>query len=274
MADAGSEVDLPPLDAAHELAAGAVEAFARDGHVAVERLIAPDELAAYGPAIVAAADRCNGEVRPLEARDVYGQAFLQTGNLWCHDEVVARFVLAPRFASVAAALLGVDRVRLYHDQALIKEAGGGPTPWHQDQGYWPIDDDRTVTLWMPLEDLDPQVGSMTFASGSHRHGALSDELISAESERLLGELVVDRGFELVSHGALRAGDATFHAGWTLHRAAGNPTGRDRPVMTIIYVADGARVVDPVPPQQAFDLACWIPGAGAGDPVASEVNPVV
>ena len=36
-------------------------------------------------------------------------------------------------------------VRLYHDQALFKEAGGGITPWHQDQHYWPLDTDRTIT---------------------------------------------------------------------------------------------------------------------------------
>ena len=63
-----------------------------------------------------------------------------------------------RFAGVAAALLGVDGVRLYHDQALFKEPGGGPTPWHQDQVYWPLATDRTITMWMPLVDLPDASG--------------------------------------------------------------------------------------------------------------------
>ena len=37
-------------------------------------------------------------------------------------------------------LLQTPGVRMYHDQALYKEAGGGYTPWHVDQFYWPLDD--------------------------------------------------------------------------------------------------------------------------------------
>ena len=59
---------------------------------------------------------------------------------------------------------------IYHDQALFKEPGGGHTPWHQDQFYWPFDTEKTITMWMPLADLDPRVGSMTFATGSHTRG--------------------------------------------------------------------------------------------------------
>ena len=58
-------------------------------------------------------------------------------NLWAVDDAVKQFTLAKRFAKIAADLLGVDKVRLYHDQALYKEPGGGFTPWHQDQYYWP-----------------------------------------------------------------------------------------------------------------------------------------
>ena len=65
-------------------------------------------------------------------------------------------MFAPRFAEVAARLLGVEGVRLYHDQGLFKEPGGGPTPWHQDGYYWPLDTERTITLWMPLVDVPPR----------------------------------------------------------------------------------------------------------------------
>ena len=59
----------------------------------------------------------------------------------------------------AAHLLGVDGVRLSHDQALFKEPGGGRTPWHQDQCYWPLDTDKTITMWMPLVDVPGEVGT-------------------------------------------------------------------------------------------------------------------
>ena len=34
--------------------------------------------------------------------------------------------------------MGVEGVRLYHHQALFKEPGGGYTPWHAGQFYWPL----------------------------------------------------------------------------------------------------------------------------------------
>ena len=39
---------------------------------------------------------------------------------------------------IATELMQTDGARLYHDQALFKEAGGGITPWHADQYYWPL----------------------------------------------------------------------------------------------------------------------------------------
>ena len=79
-------------------------------------------------------------------------------------------------------LMGVDGVRLYHDQALYKEPGGGYTPWHQDQTYWPLDTTHTITMWMPLLDIPRKVGSMRFASGSHAFGNLGKEGIGDDSQ--------------------------------------------------------------------------------------------
>ena len=129
------------FDDAFDLDASLGEAFRRDGHVCVRGLASAAEVAAVLPAVESAAARRTTGVAPLEERDTYGKAFLQAMNLWRLDDTVRAFVFGRRFAGVAAALLGVPGVRLYHDQALIKEAGGGHTPWHQDQTYWPLDTD-------------------------------------------------------------------------------------------------------------------------------------
>lgn len=265
---------LPSLDDVRDVPLGAIDEFRAKGHTVLRGLASRDELEVFRPAIVRVASEQSFEARPIEERDTYGKAFRQTANLWRHDPVVQRFVFAPRFASVAADLLGAEAVRLYHDQALVKEAGGGPTPWHQDQFYWPLDGDLTVTMWMPLVDIPPEVGSMTFASGTHRLGSLCDLSISDESDRALQRYVDESGVALETHGTLRAGDATFHAGWTLHRAGGNPTGQDRPVMTVIYVADGAVVRPPAHPFQEFDRVAWLHGREPGELVDSELNPVL
>ena len=240
----------------------------------VRGLVSPDEMAVYRPILNRAADSLNYETRPLEERDTYGKAFLQLGNLFSADEEAARFVLAKRFARVAAELMGVAGVRLYHDQALFKEPGGGPTPWHQDQHYWPLDTDQTVTMWMPLVDIPAEVGSMLFATGSQEVGYLGDMPISDDSERQIAELIEEKGFETHSYGAMNAGDATFHAGWVLHGAPGNPTERMREVMTIIYFPDGTRVSEPANQSQRNDLNSWLPGCRVGELAASPLNPVV
>ncbi len=174
---------------------------------------------------------------------------------------------------MAADLLGVDGVRLYHDQALFKEPDGGPTPWHQDQVYWPLGTASTVTMWMPLVDIDEQVGSMVFASGSHLRGDAGAGEISDRSDAAISQLIEQEGIALSTHGALRAGDATFHAGWTLHSAGANPTGTMREVITVIYYADGARVAEPTPRQQ-FDLQLWLNGLAPGDLAAGERHPLL
>jgi ectoine hydroxylase-related dioxygenase (phytanoyl-CoA dioxygenase family) len=267
--------DLSPnLDDEYVLDGEAPHRFQRDGHTVVRGLATRQELDTFGPAIRAAALRHNAEQRPIAERDTYGQAFLQIPNLWRTDETVQRFVFARRFAKVAAELMGVAGVRLYHDQALFKEAGGGLTPFHQDQFYWPLDTEDTITMWMPLVDVSAEIGSMTFASGSHRLGYLGEFEISDDSEAAFRQLVADKSLPLETHGALAAGDATFHAGWTLHGAPPNPTGQLRAVMTVIYFADGAKVAEPDHAFRAHDLATWLPGVRAGELAASPLNPLL
>ena len=265
---------LPELCSGYPVAPDQSGAFRRDGHILLRGVATPEEVAAYRPVILEARDRFGPAATPLEDRDTYGKAFLKGINLWEHDAAARGFVLARRFAKAAADLLGVEGVRVYHDQALLKEAGGGITPWHQDQHYWPLDTDNTITMWMPLIDLTAGMGTMHFASGSHREGYLGDMPISDDSEAKFEELIRSRGYRIARGGAMAAGDATFHYGWTLHGAPGNSTQRGREVMTIIWFADGARITEPDNFNRRRDLARWMPGLGPGDLAASELNPLV
>ena len=254
--------------------ASQVRAFQTDGHVLVRGLAHPDEVAAARPALLAAAERTRIDRRPLADRDTYGKAFLQMFNLWRQGEEPRAFVHAARFARVAARLMGVPAVRLYHDQALFKEPGGGPTPWHQDQFYWPLDTEHTITLWMPLVPVRPEMGLMTFASGSHRLGNLGDFQIGDASQAAFGRLVAERGLPLAPTPALAPGDASFHAGWTLHSAPGNATATMREAMTVIYFADGTKVGPLDHPSRRFDRDTWLAGCEPGTPAAGPFNPVL
>ncbi len=264
----------PDLSSRHEVDDAVVTGYRRDGHALVRGLVSQQEVAAYRHLIGDATRRHGAETRPLEERDTYGKAFLQVPNLWRLDHAVARFVLANRFAAVAARLLDVDRVRVYHDQALYKEAGGGPTPWHQDCLYWPFETDQTITMWMPLVDVREDMGGLSFASGSWHDRALGEHVISDESDAFFAQLLADRRFPVYEPGPMAAGDATFHAGWTLHRARPNTSKTLREVMTVIYVADGVRVAEPATREQELDLAKWLPGHATGDLIAGEHHPAL
>jgi len=265
---------LPELTTAYPIGDSDIAAYRTDGHLRVTQLATCEEAAAYRTPVAATVERLSTESRPLAERDSYGMAFLQVMNLWRHDEAVARFVTASRFAGVAARLLGVPRVRLYHDQALFKEPGGGYTPWHQDAMYWPLDGSRCLTMWMPLVDITPAHGGLAFATGSHVDGPLSDIGISDASEQHFDGLLAEKGLAIDEPVAMRAGDASFHSGWTVHKALGNSSTRMREVMTVIWFADGLSVLEPANPAQANDLASWLPGLSAGDLAASSTNPAL
>jgi Phytanoyl-CoA dioxygenase (PhyH) len=264
---------LPTLDDAHSLTRDAVAAFRRDGHVCVRGLATISEIAPYRSLIDDATMAYRYDKRPLDERETYGRAFMQAPNLWRRDARIAGFTLSRRFARVAAELMGVDGVRLYHDQALYKEPGGGYTPWHQDHTYWPLDTSDTITMWMPLVDIPNEVGSMRFASTSHRFGDLGMEGIGDESQAYFDSVIAQRGFAVATHGALRAGDATFHSGWTIHGADANPTTTMRGVMTIIYFADGVRIAPPTDFQRG-DLKYWLADLPTGALANGPKNPLL
>lgn len=267
-------IDLPKLTSEYPVTPAQRAQFARDGHIVLPAVMSREEAAAYRPHLTEAVRRFNTETRPLSERDTYGRAFLQVMNLWVQSEAVRRYTLARRFAQIAADLLGVPGVRIYHDQALYKEPGGGHTPWHQDQYYWPLDTNNTLTLWMPLIDITEEMGSLIFASGSGSEGYLGKLPISDESDELFNRFIAERGYTRTSNGDMRAGDASFHNGWVIHSAPGNAGTVTREVMTVIYFADGARVIEPDNKNRVRDLASWLPGLRPGDLAASEINPLV
>ena len=245
-----------------------------NGHVLIRETASSEFVVENRTAISEAVKKLSRETRSLEDRSTYDKAFLQVTNLWQKDSAVKSFVFEKRFAQLAADLLGVEKVRLYHDQALFKEPGGGHTPWHQDKYYWPLDTDKMVTMWMPLVDIDEKMGVITFASGSHTLGAIDNVEISDKSEQFYDRYISERKFPIEKADKMKAGDATFHLGWTIHSAGPNCSNRMREVMTIIYFADRAKITDPNSRHQQADLDAWFPGQRPGEIAGSDLNPIM
>ena len=175
---------------------------------------------------------------------------------------VVDFVTSPRLGEIAARVLGVEAVRLLHFSGFFKPGGGPGTPWHQDLTYMPLDTDMVVSVWIPLTDITPDMGGLLFAEGSHLFG------------KLMPFKDVGR-FPIVQHGAMQAGDASLHMGWTIHSSLANSSSNMREVITIGYYADGTRIQErgKAPIIQSF-LDTYFAGLSTGDLAEGPLNPVV
>ena len=209
----------------------------------------------------------------MESRDTYGKAFIQVFNLWLKSDEARAVSRSRRLAGIATALLGTAGVRMWHDQALFKEPGGGFTPWHADQQYWPMASALCATAWIPLHAVPLERGPLSFAPGSHLKRIGRDLVISDESERLIREAIASEGITEVIE-PYAAGEVSFHLGWTLHRAGPNTTTEARRVHTVIYMDEAMRLAQPKNASQEADHRAWTPSTRVGEVMADALNPVL
>jgi ectoine hydroxylase-related dioxygenase (phytanoyl-CoA dioxygenase family) len=252
---------------------GAIAHFRAEGYVKLKHVLSPDVLKFYGDAITKQVIALNTQIKPMSERTTYERAFLQIMNLWTKDEVCRELVFSERLARIAAELMGVTGVRMYHDQALYKEVGGGFTPWHADQYYWPLSNGNTCTVWIPFQYTPLEMGPLAFAARSHHFEDGRDLEISDQSEAKLQEEFRKQNFTYVEE-PFGLGELSYHYGWTFHRAGGNSSDRPRAVMTIIYMEDGIKLIKPQHKHHQRDWDAWLPGCKIGELANSKLNPVI
>ncbi len=186
---------------------------------------------------------------------------------------------AGRLGEVAAELMGAQRVQLFHEHVLVKEAATGvPTPWHQDAPYYCVDAAKTVSLWIPLDEV-PRETTLEFVAGSHKWGK------SYRPQRFDGSaLNADDGLEEIPDingnkadydilgWAVSPGDAIAFDYRTVHGAPAN-TGqsRERRAFSLRLLGDDVRFVRregivTSPPFPKVNLAHGVPLAGDAFPV--------
>ena len=259
------------LDAPFLLTPEQINFYAENGYVKLKDVFSSELLEHFGSVISERVAELSANAVPMEQRNTYGKAFLQIMNLWTQSEAVREFVFGKRLARIAVELMGTIGVRIYHDQALYKEAGGGITPWHADQYYWPTSSDKTVTAWEPLQETPLAMGPLAFCEKSHRFQVGRDLEIGDDSELTLKEALAQ--FRMEESG-FALGEVSFHSGWTFHRAGANSTDQPRRVMTVIYMDEDMRLVAPKNKNQVRDIERWCPGLQIGEIIDSHLNPVI
>lgn len=261
------------IDTHYPLAADQIARFREDGYIKLKHVLSADVIVHYGPIITSEVYRLNTMHLPLDQRDTYNKAFLQVGNIWTKNETVKEFCWGQRLARMAAELLGVKSVRMYHDQALYKEPGGGVTPWHADQYYWPLSNANTVTAWIPLQATPMEMGPLAFAKGSHRFEAGRELGISDESEERIGRSMKEQNYPL-DDTPFDLGEVSFHYGWTFHRAGRNVSTLPRAVMTIIYMDSEIRLIEPDTKAREGDRSVFAADVEVGGIMNGKMTPVI
>jgi len=195
--------------------------------------------------------------------------------MWLDDDLVRAAVLSPRIGGISAALLGTERVRLYHDNALSKEPGAGRTPWHFDAHHFPLDSPKVLTAWIPLQPTPREMGPLAFARGADVGNLVADlqfDKHGTSYDRGVSEVFRAQAVQ-VEDGPFAAGEVSFHGANCFHTAGANRTTEARVVLANTYFADGTRVV-PSPTMVSGDWRKFIPGAEPGQVVASPRNPLL
>ena len=261
------------LSAAYTTTPTEVAQYHKDGHILLRGVLSPDEIEYYGPLVLRCAEEvaCTRDTR-VQLEDL-STLFTQVSNIWRRSEEIRALIFAKRFARIAAELMGVRGVRLYHDQVLLKDPGGTRTPWHKDHYYWPLATHNTIKMTLAISDLTQEMGALVAVTGSHRGGLFPEVPFSLNTQEIFSRVIRTHNIPTVTY-EMNPGDAMFHSGDLLHSALENTSTRRRELLSIIYYANGTLVAVPTCQQRIAELRDFLPGLQPGEIAASDLNPLL
>ena len=202
-----------------------------------------DELERWRRAVDAATAERRGQQldgQPAGHRDDhYANVFLQMMLLSRSSDAVREIIHDPRLGELAADLAGIDGIRIWHDQALIKEPLANATAFHRDVPFWSFDSQNAISVWVALDEATLENGCLYFLPGSQRLTDYAQAPIGANIGDLVARYPKLVGIEPVPVPAA-AGDAIYIDGMIAHGAGPNMTLGYRRAMTCAYMPDGAR----------------------------------
>ena len=246
-----------------------LHAFARDGFVFPVPVLEPAEIEDLRRRVDAIRARLD-ELAPslYEVERGYTE---RPDEVVCHflggwrvDSALRALVFDPRITIPCAQALGVERLRLWHDQVFYKPPRHlGVVPWHQDYSYWQrAQPANHVTLNLMLDDATLESGCVHFVPGSHRHGLLP----KARFDGPMDQVTAARG---AVPAVVRAGQASIHHSHTVHGSHANTSDRPRRALVFNYMGARTRCADGTTP-----LLKGVPLVREGEVIDGEFFPIV
>lgn len=232
----------------NELSPQAIAQYRRDGFLVIEDFLSQEELEFWRQALDEAVVKRNGNKMP-DRKEVYGKGddadksyydnvFDQLINLWQDNEKIKQIMLDERLGKMAAQLCGVQGIRIWHDQALIKKPWANPTSWHLDTPYWSFSDRRALSIWVALDDATYENGCLFFIPGSYHTTTFDNPGIGKNMGAIFTTYPEFKTAKSMA-APMKAGSCSFHNGLTIHGAHANMTPGYRRAMTCAYMPDGS-----------------------------------
>ena len=233
----------------HQLTKEQIESYRSSGFIVIENLLSEEELEHWRKTVTIAVKERAGikipgkEIKIGEAdginedADYFGKVFDQLLNLWQTDEGVKKLMLDERLGNMAAQLAGVDGIRIWHDQALIKRPWANPTSWHLDTPFWSFSDRNAISIWVALDNATLENGCLFFIPGSHKQTNFDKITIGRNMDGIFDVYPQLKNTMPVA-APMKAGSCSFHNGLTVHGANANMTSGFRRAMTCAYMPDG------------------------------------
>ena len=216
--------------------------YRRDGVLVIENFLNADELAKWrknvDEAVEQRQDRKLADGSMLSGDSFYDRVFTQRLNLWTDHAGMRELIIDERIGKLAAELSGVDGIRVWHDQALIKEPWANPTAWHLDNPYWSFSSSNAISIWIALDDATLNNGCLHFLPETHHEATFENSGITQEIADLFKVYPQWINRDPLP-GPMRAGDCSFHNGLTAHGAGANMTPYRRRAMTCAFMPDGS-----------------------------------
>jgi phytanoyl-CoA dioxygenase PhyH len=158
-------------------------------------------------------------------------------NIWLDSPTALAIISLPSILAIVARLIGGGSVRLWHDQAFLREPGAPGTPPHQDSPHWCHPFASAVTAWFPLSAPAICGGAMVYLRGSHQVGRLEPcgDVRHGGGWPLLNEPVL-RGCDAVTVDC-KVGDVLFHHPLIVHYTTSAKSNTPRASYSAIYVAE-------------------------------------
>jgi ectoine hydroxylase-related dioxygenase (phytanoyl-CoA dioxygenase family) len=228
-----------------------IQFYQNNGFIVIEDFLSPEELEHWRKAVTTAVEERAGikipgkDIKTGEAdginedADYFAKVFDQLLNLWQTNEQVKKLMLDQRIGKMAAQLAGVDGIRIWHDQALIKRPWANPTAWHLDTPFWSYSDRNAISIWVALDNATLENGCLFFIPGSHKLTGFDKITIGKNMDGIF-EIYPGLINTKPVAAPMRAGSCSFHNGLTIHGANANMTNGFRRAMTCAYMPEGNR----------------------------------